>query len=192
MAETLPARHKEIRKRLQTLKERMVSTLADIRGLALELRPSALDDLGLPAAIDWYAKDYLKKRGLDVKFEIVGTRQKLSSHTETMLFRIVQEALTNIVRHAEATSVLVRLEFREAETLLSIEDNGKGFDVNEVMARQGMRENLGIYGMTERATLLGGKLSIQSEAGKGTRLQVEVPREGSDDQQRQKDPGISG
>ena len=181
VANTLPARYKDVRERLATLKERMVSTLSDIRGLALELRPSALDDLGLPAAVDWYAKDYLKKRGLDVSVEITGNRHKLASHTETMLFRIVQEALTNVVRHAEATKVGVHLEFDGTKVILRVEDNGKGFDVGAAMARQGMRENLGLYGMTERATLLGGALTIRSKPGQGTVLLVEVPQEGRDE-----------
>ena len=143
--------------------------------LALELRPSALDDLGLSMAIDWYVKDYLAKRGLDVKIEAIGPETKLPSYTETMLFRIIQEALTNIVKHAEASQVRVQLEFSDSTAIVQVEDNGKGFDVEAALSREGMRHNLGIHGMAERATLLGGTFTIRSQPGQGTHLRVEVP-----------------
>ncbi|MDO8567230.1 MAG: GAF domain-containing protein [Dehalococcoidales bacterium] len=175
IADALPGRYKETRQRLAVLKERAVATLSGIRGLALELRPSALDDLGLQAAIDWYAKDYLKKRGLEVKIQTVGEKGKLPSYTETMLFRIVQEALANIVKHAGATRVDIELRFTTSKLVLQVEDNGKGFDVEATLAKGGMRQNLGIHGMMERATLLVGNLTIRSQPGQGTILLVEVP-----------------
>ncbi len=175
IADTLPSTFGDTKQKLDVLKERAIQTAGGIRNLALELRPSALDDLGLSMAIDWYAKDYLVKRGLDVKIEVTGPKTKLPSYTETMLFRIIQEALTNIVKHAEASKVRVRLQFSESTAIVQVEDNGKGFDVETALSGEGARRNLGLHGMAERATLLGGAFIIRSQPGEGTCLRVEVP-----------------
>jgi signal transduction histidine kinase len=175
IADVLPEEYKETKQRLDVLKERVVTTLSGIRSLALQLRPSALDDLGLIPAIDWYAKDLLNKRGLDTQVRIVGQKAKLPSYTETILFRIVQESLTNVVRHAEATRVSVELRFSPSEVALKVEDNGKGFDVSSAMEQEGLRQNLGIHGMMERAALLGGILAVQSRSGQGTVVTVTIP-----------------
>ncbi len=175
VADALPDEYKETRRKLDVLQERTVSTLLGIRSLALELRPSALDDLGLLAAIDWYAKDLAKKWGWEIQVRILGQKTKLPAYTETMLFRIVQESLTNIARHAKATRVELELSFRVTEVALRIEDNGKGFDYNAIMSKGEMRQNLGLHGMKERAALLGGTLEIQSQSGKGTVILVTVP-----------------
>ena len=131
--------------------------------------------MGLPIAIDWYAKDYLGKRGLNVKIEITNPKTKLPSYTETMLFRIIQEALTNIVNHAEASQVRVQLQLSDSAAIVQVEDNGKGFDAEEALSGRGVRRNLGLHGMVERATLLGGTFTIRSQPGQGTCLRVEVP-----------------
>jgi len=175
IADTLPARYRDTRQKLDILKEQAIQTLGGIRNLALELRPSALDDLGLSVAIDWYAKDYLAKRGLDVKIKVIGPKTKLPPYTETMVFRIIQEALTNVVKHAEASQVRVQLEFSDAMAIVRVEDNGKGFDMEATLSKESIRRNLGIHGMAERATLLGGTFTIQSQPGQGTSLHVEVP-----------------
>ncbi len=180
---TLPTRYRDEKKRLGTLKERAIRILEDIRSLALELRPSALDDFGLSMAIDWYAKSHLGKRGLDVQVQVVGNGRKLPSPTETMLFRIVQEALANVVMHAEASEVRVRLEVKGSMTILQVEDNGKGFDVEAALAGTRERQSLGLRAMAERAALLGGTLTIRSQPGQGTSLRVEVPFRGEDSQQ---------
>jgi signal transduction histidine kinase len=180
IADTLPVRYHDTRQKLDFLKEQATQTAGGIRNLALELRPSALDDLGLSMAIDWYVKDYLTKRGLDVKIEVIGPKTKLPSYTETMLFRIIQEALTNIVKHAEASLVKVQLQLSDSVAMVQVEDNGKGFDVEATLSGEGIRRNLGLHGMAERATLLGGTFTIRSQPGQGTRLRVEVPlREGN-------------
>lgn len=175
VADTLPPTYRDTRQKLDILKEQAIQTLGGIRNLALELRPSALDDLGLSVAIDWYAKDYLAKRGLDVKIEVIGPKTKLPSYTETMLFRIIQEALTNVVKHAEASQVRVQLQLSDSVAIVEVEDNGKGFDVEAALNREGVRRSLGIHGMVERATLLGGTFTIRSQPGEGTCLRVEVP-----------------
>ncbi len=113
-----------------------------------------------------------------LKSKPIGPETKLPSYTETMLFRIIQEALTNIVKHAEASQVRVQLEFSDSTAIVQVEDNGKGFDVEAALSREGMRHNLGIHGMAERATLLGGTFTIRSQPGQGTHLRVEVPLTG--------------
>lgn len=175
IANSLPPKYREAKQKLDTLRERAIQTVGGIRNLALELRPSALDYLGLPMAIDWYARDYLTKRGLKVKIEVSSHKTKLSPYTETMLFRIMQEALTNVVKHAEASQVRVLLEFKDSMAIVEVEDNGKGFDVEVSLRGEGARRNLGLHGMKERATLLGGTFTIRSQLGQGTCLRVEVP-----------------
>ncbi len=191
IAESIPEQYQELRDRMSVLKERAVTTLTGVRDLALQLRPSALDDLGLVSAIDWYAKDLLRKRNIEVKVLSSGEKVKLPFYTETMLFRVVQEALTNIVKHAEATRVGIEIVFAESSLTLKIGDNGKGFDVEAILAKKGARQNLGIHGMIERVTLLGGTLSFHSEHGQGTIFQVEVPF-GRDSGNDKKDTGFSG
>jgi signal transduction histidine kinase len=175
VADTLPPTFRDTKQKLDALKERAIQTAGGIRNLALELRPSALDDLGLFMAIDWYAKDYLAKRGLDVKIEVIKPETKLPSYTETMLFRIIQEALTNIVKHAGASKVRVQLQLSDSTAIVEVEDDGKGFDVEVALSRKGVRQNLGLHGMAERATLLGGTFNIRSQPGQGTCLRVEIP-----------------
>ncbi len=175
IADTLPAADRETKKKLDILKERAIQTLGGIRNLALELRPSALDDLGLSMAIDWYARDFLAKKGVDVKVQITGARKKLPSYTETILFRILQEALTNIAKHAAASQVQVQLELSDTAAVVQIEDNGQGFDAEATLNRKSIGRRLGIHGMMERAALLGGTLNIKSKPGEGTSVHVEVP-----------------
>jgi signal transduction histidine kinase len=175
VADTLPMRYHDAKQKLDILKKQAIQTLGGIRNLALELRPSSLDDLGLSMAVDWYAKDYLVKRGLEVKIEVINPKAKMPSHTETMLFRIIQEALTNVVKHAEATKVRVQLQLSDSMATVQVEDNGKGFNVEAALNGEGIRQNLGLHGMAERATLLGGSFTIKSQLGQGTQLRVEVP-----------------
>lgn len=175
ITDSLPARYHATRQRLDALKEQAVQTVSGIRNLALELRPSILDHLGLPKAIEWYVKDYLGKRGLDAKIDVTVPKIKLPPYTETMLFRIVQEALTNVVKHAQASQVTVRLQLSDSKVSVWIEDNGKGFDVDAALSGVTGQKNLGLHGMIERAVLLGGTLNIRSEPGRGTRLTIEVP-----------------
>jgi signal transduction histidine kinase len=174
-ADALPDKYRNVAEKLRLIKAQLVYTLDGIRSLALGLRPSALDDLGLSMATEWYVKDFLVKRGLDVKVDFIKHKTKLPSYTATMLFRIIQEALTNIVKHAKATEVKVRLETSESKATLVVEDNGKGFDVSSALGQEGERQSLGLHGMAERASLLGGTFNIDSGIGQGTRLHVEVP-----------------
>jgi signal transduction histidine kinase len=175
IADDLPVRYRDTKQRLNMLKEQATQTLGGIRNLSLELRPSVLDDLGLLKAIDWYAKDFLGKRGIDTKIEFDGLKNKLPSNVEIILFRITQEAITNVVKHAHASHVDIRMQRDNNKVILQIEDNGEGFNVEATLTRSGEQQSLGLHGMQERAALLGGHFNIQSQNGRGTCVSIEIP-----------------
>jgi len=157
-------------------------TLDLMRDMALELRPSTLDDLGLVAALQRYVADYGRKHALDADFHPGGlTDARLRPQTETALYRIAQEALTNVVRHSSARSVSVLLDQRDGHAILVVEDDGKGFDVEQVRRSGTPAQKLGLLGMEERAALVGGVLTVESRPGHGTAVFVEVPMDGARD-----------
>lgn len=148
--------------------------LREIRDLAVELRPPMLDDLGLAAAVRKYVQRWQQRFGLPVELELSETGVKLDANRSVALYRVVQESLTNIVRHAGATRVSISLLDWQDGILLSVKDNGIG--VSEAHLAQARRENrLGIYGMRERVELLGGSFTLQGEAGKGLAVKVWLP-----------------
>ena len=152
------------------LRELVVSTLQDVRRLAVELRPAALDDFGLMPAIE-RLRDSVEEQGelsVDVQSELGDER--LPADTETALYRIAQEAFTNVLKHAGAHRVAVKLSRRDDAVTLVVHDDGKGFDQADI--RDG---SLGLVGMRERVALLGGRLAIESSEGAGTMLRAEVP-----------------
>jgi len=160
----------EGRAQAASLRDLVVSTLQDVRRLAVELRPSALDDFGLQPALERLVDTYSQHTSIPVDLEIQLGGQRLPSEVETTLYRLVQEALTNIAKHAGATAVSVLLTRKPASVALVVEDDGEGFDPAD--ARDG---SLGIVGMRERLGLLGGRLRVESAPGKGATLAAEVP-----------------
>jgi signal transduction histidine kinase len=147
--------------------------LEDLHRLAINLRPASLDHLGLTPALEQLVKAFRQDSDLDIKLKTVGFREdeRLPQEIETTLYRVVQEALTNVVRHARASHVDVVLERREDVMLVIVEDDGKGFDLS-LVKREG---HLGLLGIQERAEMLGGTLTVESKPGSGTTLFVEVP-----------------
>jgi signal transduction histidine kinase len=143
-----------------------------VRQLSLDLRPQMLDDLGLLHALDWLFKRHLRQTGLRVHFKRTAWRQRLPAHLETALFRLVQEALTNVARHAGVKEATVRLWSRGGSVGVQVEDRGRGFDVERALAA---RASTGLAGMRERAELLGGEFTMDSAPGAGARLTVELP-----------------
>ncbi len=139
----------------------------------MDLRPASLDHLGLTAALRQYIETFSQQHGLKMQFEVVGLddQRRLPPAVETNIYRIVQEALANVVRHAQATRIDVLLERRGDQMVTIVEDNGIGFDLEA--ARQSGR--LGLLGMRERAEMLGGTLEIESTIGSSTTIYVEVP-----------------
>ena len=163
----------ETRQRADDLRAVAAQTLDDVHGLALQLRPSVLDDLGLPAAIQRHVADCRRRHRLNIDVAITGLDdERLRPEVETALYRITQEALTNIVRHAKAETVSVFVERNNGTVRTVIEDDGIGFDF---AANEPLDGHLGLYGIRERAELLGGKLTIESEPGHGTSLYIEIP-----------------
>jgi signal transduction histidine kinase len=166
----------EAKERVQHLRGVVAQTLSAVRGLAFELRPSILDDLGLAAAVERHVEDYQRKLGVPVDFEAVGPwSNPLPAEVETTLYRICQEALTNAARHAEPTHLSVLLTRRRDSAVAIVEDEGKGFDVDAALSDHDEQRHLGLFGMRERAGLVGGKLTIESRLGRGTTVFVEIP-----------------
>ncbi len=180
--------------RLQELKTLIADTLDGVRELALELRPSILDDLGLVPALQRYVHTCASRYHLAVDLETVGLDDvRLPPAAETALYRIIQEALTNVVRHARAHRVSLLLEVRGGAVVAIVEDDGCGFDAERLMNGPLGEHSLGLHGMRERAELVGGTLTVESAPGRGTSVFVEVPlvnREGPEETDgRGKDSG---
>lgn len=160
----------EMKTQMDDLRRVLAETLSNVRALAVELRPSVLDDLGLAAALERYVRDYQARHNLEVGLVVFGLEERLLPALETALYRIVQESLTNIARHAQATSVSVLVERRNERVRAIVEDNGVGFELSAAHS-----DRLGLYGMRERAKLLNGTLMIESTPGRGTSIYVDVP-----------------
>jgi signal transduction histidine kinase len=156
------------------LQEISTHALDELRHLITDLRPSHLDDLGLVAALRWYTEQLARRTNMAIEFRVIGNERRLSPETETSLFRIAQEGLTNAVRHAGATHTKLCLAFDETAVNLAIHDDGRGFDPGSVL-RTGPGRAWGLIGIQERATLAGGNLLIDSEPGWGTVILVTVP-----------------
>ncbi|MBE3598841.1 MAG: sensor histidine kinase [Limnochordaceae bacterium] len=163
------------RQALEKLREVGEATLDEVRRITYDLRPAALDDLSLAAAVVWFARSRLEPAGIAVDAVVDACpERRLPPAAETAVFRIAQEALTNVLRHSGARHVRVRLSCPEGQPLeLVVEDDGRGFDLHEVLGRRD-HPALGLAGMRERAELLGGTLSIATAPGKGTRLEVRI------------------
>jgi PAS domain S-box-containing protein len=173
--ELSPERSPTISERLAETSSLADRTLEQVRELSLDLRPSMLDDLGLVPTLRWYVNRYAKRLDIEVEFEVMGLEERLSAEMETVLYRAVQEALTNVARHAQASRVRIQLERKESTVAAFIEDNGQGFDREEVAGREASARGVGLLGMRERVASLGGRLHIQSRPGQGTRLSLEIP-----------------
>jgi len=148
-------------------------SLNELQRLIADLRPSHLDDLGLPAALRWYAGEVQSRAPLAVSVEVVGEPRPIPSAVKTALFRVVQEALTNVIKHAQAENVRVRLSYDDGTVSALIEDDGQGFDPGRLAFTR--RPSWGLLGMQERASLLGGQFTLQSSPGQGTCVEVIIP-----------------
>jgi two-component system sensor histidine kinase DegS len=152
------------------LRELVVSTLQDVRRLAVELRPAALDDFGLVSAIERLRDIVEEQSGVSVDIDSDLGDARLPADAETALYRIAQEAFNNVLKHAAASRLRVNITQRDDVAILVVHDNGRGFDQSNV--RDG---SLGLVGMRERVALLGGRLTIESSEGAGTMLKAEIP-----------------
>ena len=166
----------EAQQAIRQLRETAASLLVELRNMALRLRPSVLDDLGLIAALREYVREYQSHYHTVVDFQVLAPAEiRLPPEIETGLFRIAQETLTNVARHAAAANVTVILEHRGDSVQLIVEDNGDGFDVDSTLNSHPHARNLGLHGMRERASLLGGTMTIESTPGMGATIFVRIP-----------------
>lgn len=177
--QTLPSNTSaQSRERLSEAIQLTEQTLEQIRELSLDLRPPMLDDLGLVPTLRWYLKRYASRTTISAELTVLGSEQRLSSVIETALYRVLQEALTNVARHAGATTVYLQLRYDGRTVTAQVEDDGDGFVVNDSLSPNLDARGMGLLGMRERVTLLGGTFQIESAPGKGTQLWLEIPVEG--------------
>jgi PAS domain S-box-containing protein len=162
----------EIRRSLEEARVLVNELMARVRNLSLDLRPAMLDDLGLLPALLWHFEHYTAQTQVRVNFKHSGLeKRRFGSEVETAAYRIVQEALTNIARHAQVSDATVRLSTHQQTLLIEVEDRGKGFDLERVLSAG---ETSGLAGMRERSVLLGGTLTIESHPETGTHLTAEL------------------
>jgi len=167
----------ESRARLGDLRDIAAQSLESVKRLARELRPALLDDLGLAAALERYIANYRTNFGLNTDLQMTGFRNgdRVSPHIELALYRIIQEALTNIAKHARAQNVSIVVERKTRAVIAIIEDDGRGFDARTLFESAPEESKLGLHGMRERAELVGGRLQIESTPGVGSSVFVEIP-----------------
>jgi signal transduction histidine kinase len=163
----------DVRESLEELRQLTADTLEGVRRMAVDLRPTALDDLGLVAALDSFTRAFSQRWPVKVSFSAKGLRRRVPPNVELVLYRVVQEALYNVAKHAQASTTTVRLNRTARAVTAIIEDDGRGFDVAEVM--NSGDQGLGLFGMQERLGLIGGSLHIDSRPDQGTRIVVSVP-----------------
>lgn len=174
--EMLPASFDGIKVVLKKAQALSINILDSIHKLIYELRPSILDDLGLVAAARWLAEKHLEAKGVAVNFKTIGRKRRLPSRLEATLFRVIQEALSNIAKHACAENTSIILNFKKSAIRVSIRDDGKGFDVNEAISSKDRPRGLGLVGMKERIAIVNGTLDIQSYPDDGgTEIDIEIP-----------------
>jgi two-component system sensor histidine kinase UhpB len=163
--------------RLAGSRQLLQQTMDGLRKLVYDLRPSMLDDLGLVPAIRWYARTRLGTEGIQVHIEPTECSERFAPALETALFRIAQEGINNIAQHASAHQAWIRLNCHNGQVVLTVEDDGRGFDVDEMVSPGGEPGHLGLFGIQERVFLLGGTFSVDSTLAGGTRLTITVPVE---------------
>jgi two-component system, NarL family, sensor histidine kinase UhpB len=175
LGKLVPENAPEITRYISDAQNVATKLLENLRKIIWDLRPSILDDLGLFSAIRWYARTNLEKAGMKVDFQASNDITRLPSHLETMLFRIAQEAISNILRHANADKVSIHL-WKDAEQIgLEIKDDGRGFDIEKTAGGAVDRKQLGLLGIQERASLVHGGVNIESSPESGTCLRVHIP-----------------
>lgn len=156
--------------RLQAMMDLVDDTVAAVRRIAMDLRPPMLDDLGLQAAIEWLAKDFERRSGIQVTLHWVDSAKPIQQHMATAVYRIVQEALTNMARHAQASHAVISMEPKGQRLQLVVEDDGRGFPPD-----QPPLGSFGLIGMRERVHMLGGHITLKNAASGGARLVVRLP-----------------
>jgi two-component system, NarL family, sensor histidine kinase UhpB len=165
------AMKRDVKKRYQAIRDMVDTTTKTVQRISSGLRPKILDTVGLAAAVEWHVREFTKRTSIEVKLDQTGTLPPLDDAVATGIYRIIQEALTNVARHSEATRVEVAMRLNDGELQVEISDNGKGIEQAMIVHS----ESLGILSMQERARTLGGKIAITGNPGKGTRIALTAP-----------------
>lgn len=163
------------RTELSNLKTAVVSTFQKVREFMADLRPMMLDDLGLVPALKRYIDTFNEKSGIPTTLTLTGAERRLAPYKEVTLFRVVQELLNNVRQHAHATRIQVSVDMGESAVRAVVEDNGSGFNPQEVFAAGAPHKAIGLVAQRERVEMLGGQLQVESSTGRGTRVTVELP-----------------
>ena len=158
------------------MRELADACLVEVREMARLLRPQMLDDLGLEPTLRWLARTVEKRTGVSIELEVHGSEAGPDPDAETLVFRIVQEALTNVVRHANVASARVRVEHRPGRILVAVEDHGTGFDADAILAARDEEHGFGVRAMRDRVQFFSGRFRLQSSSS-GTLLEAEIPLE---------------
>lgn len=166
----------ETRTRLNEVRTMITGAIASVRQFSRDLRPLALEDLGLRAAMQYLVNQLAQTEGIDVDFEVEGEIEGLSTDMEVAIYRVLQEALNNVKKHAQATQVNVLAIFTNERITLTVQDDGQGFEVPEAMTDFASSGSFGIMGLQERAQLFGGNVIIESQPGAGTTVHLFMPR----------------
>jgi two-component system sensor histidine kinase DegS len=164
-----------VKEELIDLKGQVRGSLEEVRKIIFNLRPMALDDLGLTPTLRKYIQDFEDKTKVHTKFDVVGRETRLPSGMEVAIFRLVQECFSNVLKHSSASSVTLEITFQKQMVKISILDNGIGFDVEYTEARASAGNHFGLMGMRERVELLEGRMDIGSAKGEGTRISMLIP-----------------
>jgi signal transduction histidine kinase len=174
LAKALPAENANVHERLNQARSLIEQTLSDLRRMIAALRPGVLDQLGLAPALNWLAEHTLRPLGLTVTIETKNLQERLPGEIETILFRIAQEAMSNVARHSQAGNLAVCLEHEVGQVTMTLTDNGLGCDLSKITPA-GNGRGLGLAGMRERASLAGGQVAVESAPGRGTTIRVIIP-----------------
>jgi len=164
-----------VQEELMELKSQVRSGLEEIRKIIFNLRPMALDDLGLVPTLRKFVQDFEEKTKIRAVFETAGRELRMPSAMEAAIYRLVQEAFSNALKHASPTYVSLEIRFYPERVEIEIRDNGAGFDVEQALARSKKGSHYGLIGMSERVELLNGKMDIQSAKGQGTKITISIP-----------------
>ena len=173
LAARLGRNAKPVQAKVKTMVDHIDETIQTVRRIATELRPGILDSLGLVAALEWQANEFQSRTGIPCNVVAAVDDSQLQQQFATVFFRIYQETLTNIIRHAKATRVDVRLAEESGALVLTVQDNGRGISEEEIANTR----SIGLVGMRERAMLIGGEITLQGTPGKGTTMTLRVPLE---------------
>jgi two-component system sensor histidine kinase DegS len=160
---------------LSNLKDAVTGTFQKVRSFMFDLRPMMLDDLGLVPTLRKYVEGFQEKSGISTNLTITGQERRLESHTEVTIFRVIQELLTNAWNHSHCTSIEISLDLDQQWVRASVEDNGSGFDVEEVLQAAEESKTVGLSTLRERVEMLGGELQMESGIGRGTKISLEIP-----------------